>query len=67
MFLDRSYEKNYKYLYQRIVKEYDTKKLVSEKNRIEKTLENQRIIFISIFICSTIFFNSISELSLSEA
>ena len=50
MFLDRSYEKNYKYLYQRIVKEYDTKKLVSEKNRIEKTLENQRIIFISIFI-----------------
>ena len=50
MFLDRSYEKNYKSLYQRIVKEYDPKKLVSEKNRIEKTLENQRIIFISIFI-----------------
>ncbi|WP_177187103.1 helix-turn-helix domain-containing protein [Kaistella jeonii] len=48
MILDRSYEKNYKYLYGRIVKEYDTKKLVSEKNRIESTLENQRIIFISL-------------------
>ena len=50
MVLDRSYEKNYKYLYQRIVKEYDTKKLVSEKNRIEKTLENQRFIFIGLVI-----------------
>ena len=48
MFLDRSYEKNYKYLYQRIVKEYDTKKLVAEKNRIESTLDNQRTIFISV-------------------
>lgn len=50
MFLDRSYEKNYKYLYQRIVKEYDTKKLISEKNRIENTLKNQRIIFIVLII-----------------
>lgn len=49
MFLDRSYEKNYKYLYQRIVKEYDTNQLVSEKNRIEKTLQNQRLIFIAVF------------------
>ena len=50
MFLDRSYEKNYKYLYKRIVKEYDTKKLVAEKNRIESKLKNQRIIFVGIFI-----------------
>ena len=50
MFLDRSYEKNYKYLYQRIVKEYDTKKLVAEKNRIENTLQKQRIIFAAIFL-----------------
>ncbi|WP_165983229.1 helix-turn-helix domain-containing protein [Chryseobacterium salivictor] len=50
MILDRSYEKNYKYLYGRIVKEYDTKKLVSEKNRIESTLKNQRIIFVALFI-----------------
>ena len=50
MFLDRSYEKNYKYLYQRIVKEYDTKKLVAEKNRIENTLQKQRIIFAAIFV-----------------
>lgn len=56
MFLDRSYEKNYKYLYQRIVKEYDTKKLVSEKNRIEETLENQRIIFFSVFAILVIGF-----------
>ena len=50
MVLDRSYEKNYKYLYKRIVKEYDTKKLVTEKNRIESKLNNQRIIFVAIFL-----------------
>ena len=50
MTLDRSYEKNYKYLYQRIVKEYDTKQLVAEKNRIENRLENQKTIFVTLFI-----------------
>ena len=56
MFLDRSYEKNYKYLYKRIVKEYDTKKLVAEKNRIETKLNNQRIIFTVIFLFFIIVF-----------
>ena len=56
MFLDRSYEKNYKYLYKRIVKEYDTKKLVAEKNRIESKLKNQRIIFTVIFLFFIIVF-----------
>lgn len=56
MFLDRSYEKNYKYLYKRIVKEYDTKKLVAEKNRIETKLNNQRIIFTVIFLLFIIVF-----------
>lgn len=56
MVLDRSYEKNYKYLYQRIVKEYDTKKLVAEKNRIETKLNNQRIIFTVIFLFFIIVF-----------
>ena len=50
MLLDRSYEKNYKYLYSRIVKEYDTKKLVAEKNRIESSLHNQRSFFIALLI-----------------
>ncbi len=50
MVLDRSYEKNYKYLYKRIVKEYDTKKLITEKNKIESKLNNQRIIFAAIFL-----------------
>lgn len=50
MVLDRSYEKNYKYLYGRIVKEYDTKKLIAEKNRIEYTLKTQRVFFIVLFI-----------------
>lgn len=50
MFLDKSYEKNYKYLYQRIVKEYDTKKLISEKNRLESTAKNQRVIFFSLIV-----------------
>lgn len=56
MFLDRSYEKNYKYLYQRIVKEYDTKKLVAEKNRIESSLQTQRIVFASVFILASLGF-----------
>jgi len=59
MVLDRSYEKNYKYLYQRIVKEYDTNKLVAEKNRIENTLQKQRIMFVglvALLIAGFVFF-----------
>lgn len=56
MFLDRSYEKNYKYLYKRIVKEYDTKKLVAEKNRIERDLKNQKLTFAAIFLFFLIVF-----------
>lgn len=59
MVLDRSYEKNYKYLYQRIVKEYDTNKLVAEKNRIENTLQKQRIMFVglvALLIAAFVFF-----------
>ncbi|MGZ5210182.1 MAG: helix-turn-helix domain-containing protein, partial [Kaistella sp.] len=47
---------NYKYLYQRIVKEYDTKKLVAEKNRIESTLQTQRIVFASVFVVASLGF-----------
>ncbi|MFC6269846.1 hypothetical protein [Frigoriflavimonas asaccharolytica] len=39
MLLDRSYEKNFKYLYSKINKEYDTQKLIDIKNRIEKSLK----------------------------
>lgn len=56
MFLDKSYEKNYKYLYKRIVKEYDTNKLVAEKNQIQSKLNNQRIIFAAIFLFFLIAF-----------
>ena len=56
MFLDKSYEKNYKYLYQRIVKEYDTEKLIAEKTRIENSLENQRVIFLAVFIILLLVF-----------
>ena len=56
MFLDKSYEKNYKYLYQRIVKEYDTEKLIAEKTRIENSLENQRLIFLAVFIILLLVF-----------
>ena len=56
MFLDKSYEKNYKYLYQRIVKEYDTKKLIAEKNEIESSLHTQRILFITLVIVLALAF-----------
>ncbi len=42
MGLDNSYEKNFKYLYTKINKEYDTQKLISEKVRIENSLKSQK-------------------------
>ena len=53
MALDRNYEKNYKYLFSKINKEYDTHKLINEKNRIENSLKTQRTI-ISIILLLTI-------------
>ena len=50
MTLDRLYEKNYKYLYTKINKEYDTQKLINEKNNIENSLKTQRTIISSILI-----------------
>ena len=50
MALDRNYEKNYKYLYTKINKEYDTQKLINEKNKIESSLKNQRTIISSILL-----------------
>ena len=50
MSLDKNYEKNYKYLYTKINKEYDTQKLINEKNKIESSLKNQRTIISSILL-----------------
>ena len=52
MILDKSYEKNFKYLYPKINKEYDTKKLISEKNKVESLLILRSNIFLLIFIIS---------------
>ena len=59
MALDRNYEKNYKYLFSKINKEYDTHKLINEKNRIENSLKTQRTIISTILlltILATLFF-----------
>ncbi len=45
MHLDDSYEKNYKYLYPKINKEYDSKKLLEEKQSIENLLILQKRAF----------------------
>ncbi len=50
MALDKNYEKNYKYLFSKINKEYDTHKLINEKNKIESSLKNQRTIISSILL-----------------
>ncbi len=52
MSLDKSYEKHFRYLYPKINKEYDTKKLIAEKTKIEKSLKNQKLVLISIVIIS---------------
>ena len=54
MSLDRNYEKNYKYLYTKINKEYDTQKLITEKNRIESSLKTQRAIISSLLFAAII-------------
>jgi AraC-like DNA-binding protein len=58
LFLDRSYEKNYKYLFAKINKEYTSEKLIQEKKDIENSLKFHRlfIIFIIIFSFSVITF-----------
>lgn len=53
MILDKSYEKNFKYLYPKINKEYDTKKLISEKTKVENLLILRSNIFIIILIISS--------------
>lgn len=52
MSLDKSYEKNYKYLFAKIHKEYDTKKLIDEKNSIENNLKIHQYITLFIIILS---------------
>ena len=54
MTLDKSFEKHYRYLYPKINKEYDTKKLLVEKYKIEKSLKKQRLILISTIILSSL-------------
>ncbi len=58
LFLDHSYEKNYKYLFAKINKEYTSEKLIQEKKDIENSLKFHRlfIIFIIIFSFSVITF-----------
>ena len=52
MSLDKSYEKNYKYLFSKIHKEYDTKKLIDEKNSIETNLKIHQYLTLFIIILS---------------
>ena len=52
MSLDKSYEKNYKYLFSKIHKEYDTKKLIDEKNSIETNLKVHQYLTLFIIILS---------------
>ena len=54
MVLDKSYEKNFKYLYPKINKEYDTQKLLAEKQNIEKSLKFQKQVLIGTIILSTL-------------
>lgn len=54
MVLDKSYEKNFRYLYPKINKEYDTQKLISEKNKIENDLRLQNILLIFVISTSTL-------------
>lgn len=54
MSLDKSYEKNYKYLFAKIHKEYDTKKLIDEKNSIETNLKVHQYLTLFVIIFSIV-------------
>ena len=54
MSLDKSYEKNYKYLFAKIHKEYDTKKLIDEKNSIETNLKVHQYLTLFVIIISIV-------------
>lgn len=54
MSLDKSYEKNYKYLFAKIHKEYDSQKLIDEKNSIENSLKILQYLTLFIIILSII-------------
>ncbi|MBF6611056.1 MAG: helix-turn-helix transcriptional regulator [Chryseobacterium sp.] len=49
MQLDKSYEKNYKYLSSTLYKQYDTKKLIEEKEKIESSLKTRDTIIYILF------------------
>jgi len=49
MQLDKSYEKNYKYLSSTLHKQYDTKKLIEEKEKIESSLKTRNTIIYLLF------------------
>ncbi|AZI69343.1 helix-turn-helix domain-containing protein [Cloacibacterium normanense] len=54
MSLDKSYEKNYKYLFAKIHKEYDTQKLIEEKNNIENSLKIHQYLTLFVIIISIV-------------
>ncbi|WP_194461762.1 helix-turn-helix domain-containing protein, partial [Cloacibacterium rupense] len=49
---DHSYEKNYKYLFNKINKEYTSELLIQEKNEIENSLKFHQLLIIFIIILS---------------
>lgn len=54
MLLDRSYEKNFKYLYSKINKEYDTQKLITEKKKIERSLQLRTYVGVFLMILTIV-------------
>lgn len=56
MTLDQSYEKNYKYLFSKINKEYDSQKLIEEKNKIQNSLKLHQFLTAFIIISSIVIF-----------
>lgn len=48
--LDKSYEKNYKYLYTTIHRKYDTQELIKQKQEIERLLEVKNGVIIALII-----------------
>ena len=54
MSLDKFYEKNYKYLFAKIHKEYDSQKLIDEKNSIETNLKVHQYLTLFVIIISIV-------------
>ncbi|MDO5616287.1 MAG: helix-turn-helix domain-containing protein [Cruoricaptor ignavus] len=60
MVLDKGYEKKYKHLFANIKKEYDTKQLIEDKEKLENSLKTERSNYTIVIVFAVILLGCVS-------